>query len=100
MSGPLFLTQEYGMSFEHKPNRGSIFRNERRETDSQPTHKGDGKVVCTHCNQEFDVWISAWVNDLKNKTGKYFSLAFDKKDPPQPVTPSADTQELDDDIPF
>jgi hypothetical protein len=87
------------MSFEHKPNRGSIFRNERRETDSQPTHKGDGKVVCPECGVTFDVWISAWVNELKNKTGKYFSLAFDKKDAPQPVEPPKE-EDLDDDIPF
>lgn len=87
------------MSFEHKPNRGSIFRNERRETDTQPTHKGDGKIQCPHCNEQFEVWISAWVNDLKNKAGKYFSLAFDRKDAPQPVAPVRD-EDLDDDIPF
>lgn len=87
------------MAFEHKDNRGSIFRNDNRETENQPTHKGDGKLVCPHCKQTFLVWISAWVNELKNSSGKYFSLAFNEKEE-QPAPPAPKPEDFDDDIPF
>ena len=92
------------MAFEHNPDKGSIFRNDRKETESQPDHKGDAKLVCPHCNQTFETWISAWVNDLKTKPGKYFSLAFTvKEDQPQSQTGAsipASQDDFDDDIPF
>lgn len=92
------------MAFEHNPDKGSIFRNDRKEKESQPDHKGDARLKCPHCNKIFDTWISAWVNDLKTKTGKYFSLAFTpKEEQPDaaavPSTPAAQG-DFDDDIPF
>lgn len=90
------------MAFEHNPDKGSIFKNDRKEKESQPDHKGDAKLVCPHCKASFEVWISAWINDLKNKPGRYFSLAFTPKEEQSdsaPATPPAQ-QDFDDDIPF
>ncbi len=86
------------MAFEHKDNRGSIFRNDRKELESHPDHTGDGKILCPHCNKTFLVWISAWVNDLKNSSGRYFSLSFKEKED-KPATPPTQ-QDFDEDIPF
>lgn len=88
------------MAFEHNDNRGSIFRNNDRKSDNSPTHKGDAKVICPHCKEGFEVWISAWVNDLKTKAGKYFSLAFDHKEERVESSPPPAQQDFDDDIPF
>lgn len=83
------------MAFEHKPNRGSLFRNEKKEKDTHPDSKGsaliDGK----------EYWIAAWRNAEPGKK-VYWSLAFELKEeqkeaPPQEAPPPAD---LDDSIPF
>lgn len=90
------------MAFEHNPDKGSIFRNDRKERESQPDHKGDARLICPHCNMAFDTWISAWVNNLKNKPGKYFSLAFTAKEEQPDSAPSTPPSQgdFDDDIPF
>jgi hypothetical protein len=83
--------------FVHKELGGSIFRNEYKEKDSQPTHKGDCKILGV------DYWISAWTNDGKN--GKYFGLKFEKKEDKYQtgeghVATKPPPEDLDDDIPF
>lgn len=60
------------MSFEHKPNRGSLFRNDRKDKESAPDYKGDALI------NGREVWVSGWLNDGKN--GKYLSLSFQDKD--------------------
>lgn len=59
------------MTFQHKPNRGSLFRNDRKQKDSEPDYKGDALI------DGKEVWLSAWLNDGKN--GKYLSLSFQDK---------------------
>ena len=80
------------MAFEHKDNSGSIFRNDKRDNDRQPTHQGSCKIN----NQEF--WISAWVNETK-AGAKYFSLKFQPKEG-EFVRSSDKPQDFDDDVPF
>jgi hypothetical protein len=61
------------MAYEPRENSGSLFRNEKKEKDNQPSHTGtaliDGRVY----------QISAWVKTGKNDS-KFFSLAFKPKD--------------------
>jgi hypothetical protein len=61
------------MAFEPKNDSGSLFRNERRESDSHPEYRGDGIV-----NGEA-VWINAWVKESKKTGKKFFSLSFRPK---------------------
>lgn len=77
------------MAFETRDNSGALFRNDRRENDSQPEYRGDGMV-----NGE-PVWIAAWVKE-STKTGKeFFSISFKPKNGPRP------SRDLDgDSIPF
>ncbi len=90
------------MTFEHKPNRGSLFRNDKKEKDTHPDSKGsaliDGK----------EYWIAAWRNAEPGKT-VYWSLSFQEKEEhqasaatePQGAEAQApEPPELDDEIPF
>lgn len=79
--------------FEQRDNSGSLFKNDRRETDKQPEYKGDGIV------NGVPVWISAWVKDGKN--GKFFSMSFTPKEGQQQSQKSSYKPEpAGDDVPF
>lgn len=81
------------MAYEQKPNTGSLFRNDKKESDSHPSHKGNAIIAGV------DYWMDAWVNET-NDGRKYFSLKFKPKEskPKQAAAPS--TTNDGDDIPF
>jgi uncharacterized protein (DUF736 family) len=62
------------MAYEQKPNTGSLFKNDRKETDSHPDYKGsaliDGLGEC---------WLDAWINTAKDGS-KYMSLKLKPKE--------------------
>jgi uncharacterized protein (DUF736 family) len=62
------------LAYEQKPNTGSLFKNDRKETDSHPDYKGsaliDGLGEC---------WLDAWINTAKDGS-KYMSLKLKPKD--------------------
>lgn len=60
------------MAFEHKPNSGSLFTNDRKERDSQPDWNGSCKIGDT------EYWVAAWENE--GSKGLYFSLKFTVKE--------------------
>lgn len=80
--------------FQQKELSGSIFRNERKDSASQPDYRGSAKID----GEEY--WVSGWIKE--GNKGKWMSLAFTAKDggfsrPDKPrPTPTFD----DDDIPF
>jgi hypothetical protein len=79
-----------------KPDSGSIFKNDKREKDSQPNGKGQ----CLIGGVEY--WVSAWTND-NPKGGKYQQLKFERKDAKNERYPAATkppAADADDDIPF
>jgi hypothetical protein len=80
------------MAYEMKPDTGSIFKNDKREKDTQPNGKGS----CLLGGVEY--WISAWTND--GPKGKYQQLKFERKDAKQPAPASRPTNHADEDIPF
>jgi len=86
------------MAFEHRDNSGSIFKNGYKTEPKHPDHQGSCKIVCPECGHAQEWRISAWINDLKEKTGKYFGLNFSIPKERTPETPV--NYELDDDIPF
>lgn len=79
------------MAYEHKPNSGSLFKNDNREKDTHPHAKGSALI------DGVEYWVSAWTND--GKAGKYQSLKFSRKD--ENTAPRPKPQEdFDDDLPF
>jgi len=82
------------MTFEHKPNSGSLFKNDKRETDSQPNAKGSALI------DGVAYWVSAWTNESANGA-RYQSLKFSRKDEntaPNPAAPHP--EDPNDSIPF
>ena len=65
------MTQQYDNT-----NRGALFRNNRKEQDSQPDHTGsiniDGK----------EYYLNAWIKTSQNGN-KFFSLSVKPKDAKQ-----------------
>ena len=97
-------------NYEHKPNRFSLFKNKKKEKDSQPDLTGGGMFVCQHCGEASDSWVSGWTETTKNGE-KYISGSIQAKEEvhakgmaqaKQAAAPSTadDPQVIDDDIPF
>ena len=85
------------MAYEQKPDSGSLWRNEYKEKDTQPTHTGTAKI------DGVDYKLAAWVNTTKSEPPKkYFSIKFEKKEaaPAPAAAPLPGDGEFDDDIPF
>ncbi len=82
------------MAYEMKPDSGSLFKNDKREKDTQPNAKGQ----CLIGGVEY--WISAWTND--GPKGKYQQLKFERKDAKQaaPQRSAPTVADMDDDCPF
>jgi hypothetical protein len=85
------------MAYEPKELQGSLWRNEKKESDKHPDHTGSimiGGVVYR---------LSAWINETKDGSKKYFNIKASPADekPAPRVAGSAKTRvDLDDEVPF
>lgn len=79
--------------YEHKENTGSVFKNDKKESERHPDYKGSAKI------DGVDYWISAWINETTDKKKKYLKLAFETQRE-QAVAPSGGSGEAVEDIPF
>jgi uncharacterized protein (DUF736 family) len=75
-------------------NRGSLFKNDKKEADTHPDYKGQINVN----GEEF--WLNAWLKTSKQGT-KFMSLSISPKDR-QVSEPTRKNIPVDDssDIPF
>jgi hypothetical protein len=84
------------MSYQHKDNTGSLFKNERREKETHAHARGSALI------DGVEYYIDAWTNE-SNDGSKYQSLKFKRKDQQsggsQRSRPSFNA-DLDDDVPF
>ena len=84
------------MAYVQNNNSGSIFKNDKKESDKHPNAKGSALI------DGVEYWVSAWTKESKDGD-KYQSLSFQKKDDkPQskPSKPQAKSDAFDDDIPY
>lgn len=87
------------MSYEAKPGSFSLFKNDRKEKDSHPDYKGDGKDLDGNA-----VWVSAWLKE--GAKGKFMSCSIQLKEQqaakPAPAKQRVSTPDNFDssDIPF
>ena len=78
-----------------KTNSGILSRNDRKEQDTHPDFRGEINV------DGVDYWLSAWVKERKDGSGKFFSLSVKPKDAaPAKAQPKKALAEMDDDLPF
>jgi hypothetical protein len=85
-------------------NRGILSRNDRKEKETHPSHKGSINV------DGVEYWLDAWTQERKDGTGKFFSLSVKRKDAQQAKPPAAaksaagrapqSFEDMDSDIPF
>lgn len=54
-------------------NRGVLFKNDRKESDSHPDYKGSLNVAGV------EHWIDAWIKVKKDGSGKFMSLSIKPK---------------------
>jgi hypothetical protein len=83
-------------NFEHKPNRGSLFKNTDKQGDQDRDYAGSALIG------DREWWVSAWISEGKSGR-KYLSLSFKPKDAEsaQPAASGgARQQDFDDGIPF
>ena len=79
-------------------NRGSLFKNDRKEKETHPDLKGSININ----GQEF--WLSGW-SKVTSKGDKMLSLSVTPKDGQAPAKPAAPQKaapapDFDDDMPF
>ena len=53
---------------------GIISKNDRKEKDTHPDYKGSCEIE----NKEY--WISGWIKERKDGSGKFLSLRYEAKD--------------------
>ena len=58
------------MPYEMKDGSGSLFKNQRKETEKHPDYNGSIMINGT------EHWLSAWIKEGKN--GKFFSVSIGK----------------------
>ena len=84
-------------------NSGILSRNDRKEQPNHPDFKGQINV------NGVDYWLSGWVKERNDKTGKFFSLSVKPKDKQAPsaprqapaaAKPASGFDDMDDDMPF
>lgn len=84
------------MAYELKDEQGSLWKNDKRETDKHPHARGQAKIG------GIVYWVDAWTN-VTGDGKKYQTLKFKPKDD-KPVfgrEPERSlNDELDDEIPF
>ena len=80
------------MAFVHKENTGSIFKNDKRESETHPHGKGSAMI------DGVEYWVSAWTNVKDDK--RYQSLKFSRKDENKAPRPNPVEADFDDYLPF
>ena len=85
------------MAFTPKEGSGSLFKNDRKTSETHPDYSG---TIMVNGKEH---WLSAWVKE--GKKGKFFSVSIGKEKQPQGFTPRG-ADELpknafeDSDLPF
>lgn len=77
-------------------NRGSLFKNTKKEEDRHPDYNGSINVEGT------EYWLNAWIKESKKDGTKFFSLSVKEKQdsPRQSSAPTRKAKADDSDLPF
>ena len=76
-------------------NRGSLFKNTKKEEDRHPDYNGSINIEGT------EYWLNAWIKESKKDGTKFFSLSVkEKQDSPRQSSAPTRKTKTDDDLPF
>lgn len=83
------------MAYEPKDNAGTLFKNEKKESEKHPDYTGKALIK----GQQF--YMSAWLNESKDGK-KYMAFKFSEPERNRPATKAAPARDVDDSdsIPF
>lgn len=79
------------MAYEVKDNSGSIFKNTKKEKDTHPTMTGSAMI------DGVEYWVSGWTKESE-KSGKWISLSFKKKETVNKEGKAKAQKAMDDDF--
>jgi hypothetical protein len=83
------------MSGYDNTNKGILGRNDRKTQDTHPDFSGSINV------DGRDYWLSGWIKERKDGSGRFFSLSVKPKDGASaPAAPRPAPADIDDEIPF
>lgn len=80
------------MSYEQKPNTGSLFKNDKQGNEKRPDYTGSVNI------DGRSYWLDAWLKD--GTKGKWMSLALKPKEARRAAPPKAVESFDDDSVPF
>lgn len=76
-------------------NRGSLFKNDRKQTEKHPDYTGSITPECSKCGHKEERWLSAWLKTSK-KNIPFMSISIGK---PKEQRQQENTVSLED-VPF
>ena len=87
--------------YEQKDNEGALFKNDKKETDTDPNYKGSAMINGTN------YWVSGWINTSK-AGAKYMKFSYTPKEQVhsngvqqvKAAVQDMSIAQLEDDIPF
>jgi len=101
------------MTYNHKPNTGSLWPNDGKTTDKHPDIKGDAAIdkrllldLIAKGDDPVKISVSAWKNVSANSGVEYYSLKFSEpfvpvRQPEQQQPKQAAIDDIpDEDVPF
>lgn len=84
------------MAYEQRDNSGTVFNNDRKESDKHPDRTGTAMI------DGVMYWVSGWVKN--GAKGPFLSLAFKKKEGDgarrSPPANQGRNDDMQDDVPF
>ena len=88
------------MAYEQRDNSGSLFKNDKKDSDKHPDRKGSAMIGGVH------YWVSGWVKQDRNGQ-PWMSLSFQPKEQkgrPEVIKDGVRVMpkraDMDDEIPF
>jgi len=90
------------MAYEHKPNRFSLLKNQRRRGDNDPVYTGDGLIDLAELGLgtgQAEVWVSLWKGETQAGAVR-LSGSIRAKTPKEFEEDPTQQGGFDDDIPF
>jgi|3_EtaG_2_1085321.scaffolds.fasta_scaffold104395_2 hypothetical protein len=90
------------MAYEHKPNRFSLLKNQKRRGDTDPSYTGDGLIDLSELGLgagQAEVWVSIWRGETQAGAIR-LSGSIRAKTPKEFTEQPAKDEDFDDDIPF